>query len=215
MKNGISTNLNLANYATCLKQKGIDFVFRYYSQTTHQAEKRLTMAEAQALSDAGLQIGVVYEDLPTAISYFSGSRGHQDGVNAYHYAVSLHQPVGSAIYFTVDYDASPSDISGSILDYFRGVDQGMRDAGTGASSYTAGVYGSGAVCDFIKSQCPFVKYSWMAESTGWRGSKTYAGWDINQAVAKSDFCGLTKDQYEENRAQDDFGGFLISSLNLT
>src|ERR1017187_7326391 len=91
MKTGIWPNLNLTDLATCLKQQDIDFVFRYYSQTTHQPQKRLTLSEAGALSAAGLQVGVVYEDSPTAGAYFSGSRGHLDGVNAYHYAVSLHQ----------------------------------------------------------------------------------------------------------------------------
>ena len=209
MKRGISTNRNVATQAACLKQQGVDFVFRYYSLTTHQPEKRLTQAEAEALAAAGLEIGVVYEDAPTSLSYFSGGRGHRDGVNACKAALSLHQPPGSAIYFTVDYDAALADISGSILDYFRGVDQGMKDAGGGNSAYIAGVYGSGAACDFMKAQCPFVKYSWLAESKGWLGSRTYAAWDVNQATAASDLCGFPADGYEENQAQDDFGGFVL------
>jgi hypothetical protein len=88
----------------------------------------------------------------------------------------------------------------------------MRDAGSGASNYTVGVYGSGAACDFIKSQCPFLKYSWLAESTGWRGSKSYSSWDVKQSVTTSDLCGLTVSQYEKNLAQDDFGGFILSSV---
>jgi len=214
MKRGISTNRNVATHAACLKQQGMDFVFRYYSLTTHQTEKRLTQAEAEALSAAGLEIGVVYEDAPTSLSYFSGGRGHRDAVNAYHAALSLHQPPGSAIYFAVDYDAARADISGPILDYFNGIDQGMKDAGGGNSAYVAGVYGSGAVCDFMKTQCQFVRYSWLAESKGWLGSKTYAAWDINQAIATSDLCGFPANGYEENQAQDDFGGFALSYASV-
>lgn len=209
MKRGISTNRNVTNHASCLKQLGIDFAFRYYSQTTQQPEKRLTQAEAEALSAAGVQIGVVYEDAPTSLSYFSGTRGHQDAVNAYNAALSLHQLPGSAIYFAIDYDAALADISGSIFDYFKGVDQGMRDASGGNSTYLIGVYGSGAACDFIKTQCPFVRYSWLAESTGWLGSKTYAAWDVNQAIATTDLCGFSADEYEENQALDNFGGFIL------
>jgi hypothetical protein len=210
MKRGISTNRNVMSQASCLKQSGIDFVFRYFSQTTHQPEKRLTQSEAEALSAAAIQIGVVYEDAPTSVSYFSRTRGHQDGVNAYNAALNLHQPVGSAIYFAVDYDASLADISGSVFDYFNGVNQGMKDAGTGQSNYAIGVYGSGAVCDFMKTQCQFVKYSWLAESSDWLGTKTYGAWDVNQARGTAELCGFTADQYEENQAQDDFGGFVLA-----
>ena len=68
-----------------------------------------------------MEIGVVYEDGPTSLGYFSASRGHLDGVNAHFYARELHQPPASAIYFAADYDASLSDISGAIFDYFGGV----------------------------------------------------------------------------------------------
>jgi len=74
MKVGISTNHNVASRALCLKQNGIDFVFRYYSRTTHQSEKRLTLPEAEAISAAGLELAI-YEDSPTSLDYFSNSRG--------------------------------------------------------------------------------------------------------------------------------------------
>jgi hypothetical protein len=214
MKRGISTNRNVASQAACLKHAGIDFVFRYYSETTHQPEKRLTQAESQALSAAGLGVGVIYEDAPTSSAYFSGTRGHQDALNAYSAALSLHQPAGSTIYFAVDYDASKADIAGLVFDYFCGVDRGMRDAGGGSSDYAVGVYGSGASCDFIKTQCSFVRFSWLAESMGWLGSTTYAGWDVKQSMAITDLCGLTPDEYEDNQAQDDFGGFVLTYTPL-
>ena len=209
MKKGVSTNHNVTTWVNCLKQQGVDCVFRYYSTTTTQPQKRLTSKEAEAISSAGLQIGVVYEDDPTSISYFSQGRGHQDGANAYHAARGLLQPASSCIYFAVDYDAAPQHIAGSILDYFKGVNQGMKDAGGGLKNYAIGVYGSGAVCDFLKSHCPFVTYSWLAESTGWLGSKTYNAWNVDQAVANAPLCGFAIDDYEENQVQDDFGGFCL------
>jgi len=209
VKTGISTNRNVSARAVQLKAAGIDFVFRYYSQTTHQLEKRLTRAEAEALCAAGLEVGVVYEDAPTVIAYFSGSRGHQDGVNAFNAGLALHQPAGSAIYFAVDYDATLADLSGSILDYFKGIDKGIGDAAAGMSAYVIGVYGSGASCDFIKTRCPFVRYAWLAESKGWLGSKTYASWDVNQTVAVAPLCSLAASDYESNDALDDFGGFVL------
>jgi hypothetical protein len=203
MRRGISTNRNLAAEAGCLRQAGIDFAFRYYSLTTHQPEKRLTRAEAEALCAAGIQLGAVYEDGPTAASYFTEARGRQDLANAIRFAGDLGQPEGSAIYFTVDYDAPAVDTSGPVLEYFQAI-------GDSPTPYAIGVYGSGAVCDFIKQQCPFVRYSWLAESRGWRGSKTYTGWAVQQSTSTTALCSLVTQGYEDNQAPGDFGGFVIA-----
>src|ERR1017187_6241238 len=205
MKNGISTNRDVADAAACLKQSGIEFVFRYYSTTTQQPEKRLTKTEANAILAAGLIVGVIYEDKPDVVSYFSNARGHQDAINAFGAAVGLNQPAGSAIYFAVDYDVPTADISGPIFDYFNGIIQGLQDGSGGISTYAIGVYGSGAVCDFIKGQSGLARYSWMSESTSWSGSNTYAAWDVNQAVPTADLCGFAANpqEYDENQALDD------------
>ena len=208
---GISTNQNVLNYAQALQQNGIDFVFRYYSNVN--AAKCLKRAEGEALGDLGIQVAVVYEDGPTSLAYFSSTRGHRDAVNAYFQGVQLHQPPGSAIYFAIDYDAKLADISGAILDYFRGVERGMSDAGNGSSLYSIGVYGSGAACGFIKAHCPAVTLTWLAESTGWKGSRDYQGWDVKQSIASAPLAGLQPSQYEDCESNsEDFGAFLLTSL---
>ena len=214
MPQGISTDLTLTSIAGDLANAGVFFVFRYYSTTTQIIGKRLTLPEAEALAGAGITIGVVYEDNPLTISYFSNSRGHQDAVNAYNAALAINQPPGTAIYFAVDFDVAPADVSGSILDYFAGVNRGINDAANGNATYSIGVYGSGLVCSQIKSNCPFVQYAWLAESPGWAGSKTFSGWDVKQSIATVELCGLSVDprdpennQYEVNEAHGDFGGF--------
>lgn len=207
MKRGISTNHNVGGQAACLKQSGIDFVFRYYSLTTHQPEKRLTKPEADLLSAAGLELGVVYEDLPTAPSYFSNARGNQDGQNAFHYASLLQQPTGSAVYFAVDYDAPLGDIAGVITGYFQAVVKGMADASGGEPSYAIGVYGSGSVCGAVRANVPGVTFAWLAESPAWNGSASYNGWDVQQVIATGPLCSLTVQAYEDCQALDQFGGF--------
>jgi len=122
-------------------------------------------------------IGVIYEDLPNVVSYFTNARGIQDATNAFNTAVAMGQPTGSAIYFAVDYNAPTADISGPILDYFNGVSQGMQTSSAGgAITYAIGVYGSGDVCDFIKGQSNLAKYSWLSESTSWFG-KCRSSWE--------------------------------------
>lgn len=213
MLKGISTNRNLKQIAGQLKNAQIDFVFRYYCAGTTPNPKRLTADEAEALGAAGLQIGVVYEisDKP---EYFTNAHGHRDGVSAWNEAAAVNQPAGSAIYFAVDYDASQAAAAGSILDYFQGVERGLEDAANGTHGYMIGVYGSGLVCAFLKSHCPWIRYTWLAEARDWTGSQTYQDWDVRQSIATVDLCGLKgtgpadDHEYESNEAKGDFGGFV-------
>lgn len=207
MKRGLSTNLNLAAAAGHLKALGIDFVFRYYSFTTHQPQKRLTLAEAEALWTVGIETGVVYEDNPVAVSYFSHDRGRADGTRAHQFGIDLGQPAGSAIYFAMDDDFTNADIAGPILSYMEGVNDAMTAAG---STYRIGVYASGAACSFLRENCPFVQFAWLAESTGWNGSATYTGWHVKQSIARTNLATLTPSQYEDCVAGGDFGGFLLT-----
>lgn len=205
---GISTNRYCTSSISCLKAEKVEFVFRYYSQTTKQKEKVLTSTEAAALSAAGIAIGAVYEDAGDHASYFNGAEGRKDGYYAYYYAQKLHQSSGSAIYFAVDYDATPTEISGSIQDYFRGVFQGFQDFSVGQPIYKIGVYGSGLVCNWLKEHLSFVKFSWLAESPGWMGSKTYQDWEVKQFITHQDICGISKN-WQRCEAKGDFGQFFI------
>lgn len=210
MSRGISTNRNVGSIAPCLKTNGIDFVCRYYSFTTKQSEKRLTLAEAKAIHAAGMQIVTVYEDGPTNAAYFSKKRGEDDGKHAHGFASAIGQPAGSAIYFAVDYDASKADTQGVIEQYFQGVQAGLATAAGGAAPYDIGVYGSGRVCAHIKETKSLARYSWLAESHGWAGHSDYPNPDIRQEIATSALCRLDSGVgggYEDNFASGNFGAF--------
>lgn len=183
----------------CLKEKGYSFVGRYYSDTTHITGKKLTASEAQLLSQNGIDIVTVYEDLPTEGSYFSASRGTKDANGALAQAASVGQPQGSAIYFTVDYDASSSDIAGGITDYFKAI------AETIGTQYVVGVYGSGNTCTAILKS-GHAQLAWLAQSTGWGGYHSFNDWVIKQGAEQS-VCGLNSDLDE---AQGDFGAFRVA-----
>jgi hypothetical protein len=210
MSHGISTNRNISNISPCLKTNGIGFVCRYFSSTTRQPQKRLTIAEAKAILAAGMQIVTVYEDGPTQFAYFSRTRGENDGQHAHGFASSIGQPAGSAIFFAVDYDALKLETEGVIKEYFEGVHAGLAAAGGGAAQYDVGVYGSGRVCAHIKETKRLARYSWLAESHGWAGHSNYQAPDIRQEIATSSLCGLgagVGGGYEDNFASGNFGAF--------
>lgn len=191
-----SSSACTASSITCLKSEGITFVGRYYSRTTHIAGKKLTAGEAQLISNAGLQLVAVYEDGPTSSSYFSASRGTEDAEGALAQAQAVGQPNGSAIYFTVDYDATADDIAGSITEYFTAI------AASLSSSYRVGVYGSGSVCSAIL-EAGLADLAWLAQSTGWSGYSQFTAWVIKQGPETS-VCGLNSDT---DVGHDDFGAF--------
>ena len=214
MAKGISTNRNCTQIADCLAQN-FDFVARYYC--AGQSSKKMRLAEAKVLCGAGLKLVAVYENNPTKIGYFNGSSGHADGVDGYHYAQQLNQAPGSAIYFTVDNDFSESQIAGSINDYFAGVVRGFVDAAAPQTPvYQIGVYGSGLCCQWLKAHNPAVQFTWLAESGGWAGSKTYKDWSLKQSIMSASVCSLKvnpadpdNNDAELNVSQGEFGSFTV------
>lgn len=183
---------------SCLQKNNIAFVGRYYSQTTHVEGKKLTAGEAQLLSQGGIDVVAVYEDGPTSYSYFSATRGTHDANGALAQAAAVGQPAGSAIYFTVDYDAAQSDIAANITAYFEAI------AAAIGTQYVVGVYGSGDTCTAILKS-GHARLAWLAQSTGWGGYHGFNDWVIKQGPEQS-VCGLNSDT---DVAQGNFGAFRI------
>ena len=193
-----SSSACTAESLACVQGEGMAFVGRYYSRTTQIAGKKLTASEAQLFVGAGLLIVAVYEDGPTEASYFSVSRGTEDAQGAMQQAQAVGQPQGTPIYFTVDYDASSSDIAGAITAYFGA----LNDTFNGV--YEVGVYGSGAVCSAILA-AGLAKLAWLAQSTGWSGYSQFTDWAIKQGASQA-ICGLNSDS---DVAHGEYGGFQV------
>jgi hypothetical protein len=124
-----------------LKAHGYSFIGRYYSLS---AWKRLTLKEAQRISAAGLFVVAVYQDAGRDKKSFTAARGAIHAANAIQQAKACGQPVGTPIYFAVDFDAKGAGGLGNVVTYFGAVVKGLAGSG-----YTAGVYGSADVTDVV------------------------------------------------------------------
>src|SRR6266566_2864274 len=188
MIKGLDANTPLTNHAECIKRAGFSFCCRYLKET----ESRLTHTEAKSLSAAGLYIvSIVERGFPTSSSYFSHTKGMEDGAWSYTYMKDeLKQPIGSCCYFAVDYDASLSDIKGPIKDYFNGILKSFSAGGH--PEYAIGVYGSGATCRWLLKNT-HVTYAWLSMSMGWLGSRSFKGWNIKQSISSGPVCSLSVD----------------------
>ncbi len=205
MAAGVDTSAPITtSEATCIKNAGKTFVIRYYRGN---GTTQLTQAEAEAISKAGLKIGVVFEDNPTSTSYFTAAQGTADGRAAVFDAMDVGQPADSAIYFSVDYDATAMDASGPIKTYFEAVKSEFEYmiANFGAPPYLIGVYGDGAVCSEIKDSSGLAQYSWLGAATSYYGSSVYTNWNLKQGAATT-ICNVGVDLDDSSGA---FGGFTV------
>jgi hypothetical protein len=151
---GLHCPASLTEHATELSWLGFDFVRRQYS---HDPLKNLTLPEALELILAGLQIAVVWQPCRAEASFFSGQQGARDGRAARNIAIALGQPVGSAIYFAVDFDAAPDDIRGPISEYFAAVRGALH------GKYQTGVHGPAPCCHALRAD-RLVDLTWLSRA---------------------------------------------------
>jgi hypothetical protein len=212
---GISTNRNCEAIGSCLRDAGKSFVVRYHSARTTQPEKRLRPREAAELARAGLDLACVYQDNALLPEDFGRARGVEDGQAAFAAAGQVGQPPGSGLYFAVDHDFSLSETRSFVLPYFEGVRTGLMEAANAqAVPFRIGVYGSGLTCQIVKDNEALAELSWLAESTGWRGSANYDGWDLRQQVNTASLCTLGSN-WEANESRGDFGAFRPIGADIT
>jgi hypothetical protein len=183
----------------------LDFVARYYRDPGSRWPT-LSAAEARTVSAAGMRLVAVWESHSHRADYFSYGQGYSDALAAYRQAKGIGQPPGSAIYFAVDFNAGEPDIRGPVDQYFRGVYAGFYAASGGFSAYRIGVYGSGAVCDYLK-RMRLAEYAWLSNSTAWFGYDRFADWNIRQGKGTA----ALSFSHDVNEARGEYGGFQVAS----
>lgn len=153
---GFDADQDCSRVGALAVQRGCAFVCRYL--------KNMSVAEAHALSRAGLKIVTIWET--TAERALGGpAAGTADGKAAQTHALQNGQPRGSAIYATADFDVTPTQES-SVYGYFSAFRAALgRD-------YKLGVYASGAICVGARGHA-IADYTWLSGSMGYRGSRAF------------------------------------------
>jgi len=144
-----------------MKAAGIGFAVRYLSGS----DKGLSVAEKNDLHAAGIDVGLVYEG---AAGDALGGRnaGLRSGAAATRFAEALGAPKDVVIYFTVDFDATASQIP-TIQAYLIACAQ--------ACTYIAGAYGNHRVLAGRPGSVPFAwsTYAWAGGSGPAPGAHLY------------------------------------------
>src|SRR5690606_16444206 len=159
-----------------LRAMGVSFVVRYLT-LPQNAWKRLTRAEAEMLSQEGMNIVSVYQARMNTPVDFTVSHARRDAEAALQNAREVGQPKGSVIYFAVDFDAGPQHLQ-TLRDYFSTVKQVL------GTEYQVGVYGSYWTIDNLASLAP---YRW--QTYAWSKGQLHAAADPYQCHNGVNFVG--------------------------
>ena len=213
----IDTPWHTTTILSCLKTEGIETVIRYYNNGNGKNlyQKRLEVAEANALSTKGFNIMVIFQLFNNAPKYFDFDQGLAAGKSAFLWARdTIGQPFNSAIYFAIDYDAMGADITTKIIPYFEGVQQAFDDHQENGKTYKVGAYGSGAVMTALLSK-QLISYRWLSESTGYAGTKEAirdGDYELYQKLRNpQSICGIDADFDIQNPDMNDMGSFRLQS----
>jgi len=201
----IDTNTNCADKIDVLRARGVTAVGRYYR--VKHPEWRVTKAEAQKLSAAGIKLFTVYEDSGHDLA-LTAAQGKIDGQNALDQATEIGQPAGTAIYFALEGLPNgyvESDLPG-IRKYLGGVRQAI------GSNYELGVYSDGVVCEMVLDE-GICEYTWLSASKSFAGTRDFyrsGRWNLSQMTPlDQNWSGLSVDV---NEAKSDFGAFTVTGV---
>ena len=212
----IDTPFKTTSSIACLRSRGVRTVIRYYNFSNSGVfpNKRLELPEAEALSSNEMQIAVVFQQRQDRLADFSESKGFNAGRTAFRHAQNnIGQPVNSGIYFSVDFDASNSEITNNVIPYFKGVRNAFTQESGGDPAYRVGVYGSGLVSSRLTAE-GLIQLTWLAMSRGFRGTQEAleAGeFHLAQRAPATHLCGLGVDFNDSNPERPDFGAFTIDA----
>jgi len=146
--------------AQAIAQAGYSVVMRYLGNWA----KSLTADEVAAIRASGLKVGLIWESDPTYVGYFTPSQAAHDAVAAMASAEALGAPKGTAIAFTVDYDAALNDME-AIIAYFGVLLSKVTD-------YKVGAYGDVIVIDALYNT--YGNKLWYWQTSAWSNGQTNA-----------------------------------------
>lgn len=210
----IDTPFNTEASISCLLSHGVRTVVRYYNFRNSRTfpRKSLEPAEAQALSAHGMQIAVVFQQRQNRAEDFTEQKGFEAGRRAHRFArEDIGQPAGSGIYFSVDFDASNTEIRDHVAPYFEGVKRAFDQESGGNTDYRVGAYGSGLVCSTLTAS-GLIELTWLAMSRGFRGTRDAlrAGeFHLAQRAPATTLCQIGVDFNDPNPDRPDFGAFTV------
>src|ERR1700753_1179956 len=167
----VSSKLRVGYSLHFLRRNGIDSVLRYISRS--DSAKCIDAGELQALIDAGITVGIIYE-MDGRSPAFGGlaasinqTFGEYDGTYALRTLQAFGVPQGAVVYFAVDTDVDNNDdINAYVIPYFQAANQPR------GAPYRIGAYGGAATCAAALDTAGCDK-AWLANAPDWTAYREF------------------------------------------
>ncbi|OZQ94989.1 glycoside hydrolase domain-containing protein [Paenibacillus sp. VTT E-133291] len=170
-----ATNVTAARLTT-LKNNSFIFVGRYLNRVEGYQDG-LTSAEVTRISDGGLYIVSLYQ-ISKSLDHFTNANGVADAETAVGLASDMGQTSSTPIYFAIDRDMTSSEITNNVVPYFQGIKSVLDSSTKNPKGYKMGVYGSRAVCSYIRgTYSATTRYTFIVDNS-WLG--TFDDWNLRQ-----------------------------------
>lgn len=178
---------------TALRNDGYSIVGRYLTGSAGSGASRhdkfLTREEMERIISGGMRYFCIFQDdtdwwqtHEDLSDYFSYSRGFSDARKAMLAAMSVGIPMGSTIYFAVDYDYMEGEVYNKVVPHFSGINNFFKSYG---SPYAIGIYSARNTCGIIMAR-DLAANSFIADmSTGYSGNLGYSlpeNWAFDQIL---------------------------------
>lgn len=193
-----------------LKARGLKAAILYISPINPAGDKTAKKPAIDAIRAAGVDVGFVCEGWGGSNNFahqdINATCGTRDGAMCGHWLDQLGAPAGTAVYPTVDNDASAKQIEQLCVPYFIAFRAAL------GPHYRMGAYGCGALLQRL-DQGQIINFRWLSNAMGWSGSKAYRAsnkWDILQGLATR-VSGIDIDPDQLNPAKTDFGFWKASA----
>ena len=166
---------------TTLRNAGYTHFGRYLTNTPDQRlDKCIKNGELERIFLSGGRVFPIFQTGGGQIEHFTYKRGEEVGEEAAIAAWAYGIPNDAVIYFSVDFDALPQQVTNAVIPYFQGVHQRLGRTGR---SYRVGVYGARDVCRQVVA-AGLAEKSFVSDmSTGYAGNLGQplpASWTFDQ-----------------------------------
>jgi peptidoglycan hydrolase-like protein with peptidoglycan-binding domain len=189
-----------------LKGLGCQTVGRYLSNTegaTTLIDKQMTLDEFNLISTSGMSVFPIMQEWNHREQDMTYANGKYQGEKASKKVKELGFPSGAVVYFAVDLDLMQYQAETLAVDFFNGVNDGIKQGSSNGGSYIIpGIYSSRNTCDIIVSK-GLAHSSFISDmSTGFSGNLGFAlpsSWAYDQIQEVTIDAGLsTEFQVDRN-----------------
>lgn len=190
-----------------LRAAGYTHFGRYLTNTPDNIlDKCIKAGELSDIYTAGGRLFPLFQTGGGTIAHFTAERGREVGQEAASAAWAYRIPANTIIYFSVDFDATDSEIINAVIPYFQAIPEGLSRMGR---TYRIGVYAPRRVCHLL-TNAGLVVSSFVSDmSAGYGSNKAQIlpeNWAFDQIQTKFEGSGSGLVEIDKNIVSGRYSG---------